>query len=147
MVWDEDNEIWKSNGESQHHYAHQTYFPSIINDAHNKGESGAYYPVHDDYKKDKEGYFIWYGWTRKNDLKHAFESFTYGEKDEDLATKAKDPQFKKDKFYPIALVTLSGMTCESDGWKYKRRTEPLVISEELSAVENDSVDLVDRFVP
>ena len=30
MVWDEDNEIWKSNGGSQHHYGTGTYLPECI---------------------------------------------------------------------------------------------------------------------
>ncbi len=42
MVWDEDNEIWKSNGESGHHYGDSYYYPNIFNNAYNQGESGKY---------------------------------------------------------------------------------------------------------
>ena len=36
LYWDADNEIWKSNGGSQHHYGTGTYLPDCINDAYNQ---------------------------------------------------------------------------------------------------------------
>ncbi len=94
-----------------------------------------------DYDKGKRGFIIWVGDNVKNYLKHEFKSTIGSGKDEDLAAKAKDPKRKKDKFNPIVMVTLDDMTYESDGWNYDRRSEKTFIQEELSAVENDSVDL------
>ena len=37
MYWDADNEIWKSNGETQHYYGTGTYLLECINDAYNQG--------------------------------------------------------------------------------------------------------------
>lgn len=143
MVWDEDNEIWKSNGETQHHYGTGSYLPECINDAYNQGEYGAYYPDHEDYKKGEEGYVIVYGDAGKNYLSHEFYSAVHSGKDEDLAAEAKLDKYKKDKFHPYCFVTVSDMTYESDGWKYERRapSERHRVTRELSAVENDAKTL------
>lgn len=75
MVWDEDNEIWKSDPDThQHIYNNNGYDPDLVNRWSNNGESGWKYPDHEDYKKGKEGYFIWYGDNVKNYLEHEFES-------------------------------------------------------------------------
>ncbi len=149
MYWDEDNEIWKSNGDSQHHYGAGMYLPYCINDAHNQGDPGAYYPGHEDYYKGKEGYFITYGFAGKNYLSHEFKSSVVGEaQNADLAAEAK--KHKKDKINPLAFVTVSDMTYESDGWKYKRRapSDVHMVTRELSAVEDTSVDLNDKeYIP
>ena len=142
MVWDADNEIWKSNGESQHHYGAGTYLPDCINDAYNQGEPGWKYPEHEDYRKGKKGYFITYGFAGKNYLSHEFKSIVSGETEhDDLASEAEKK--KKDKIKPIAYVTVSDMTYESDGWKYKKRapTDVHMVSRELSAVADTRVDL------
>ena len=56
MIWNEEDEIWKSNGEIQRPYGHQTFLPDVINNAHNQGKPGAYYPDHEDYYKGKSGH-------------------------------------------------------------------------------------------
>lgn len=149
MVWDADNEIWKSNGESQHHYSNGSYLPDCINDAYNQGEPGWKYPGHADYRKGKEGYFITYGYAGKNYLSHEFKSSVVGEiKNADL--KAEAEKEKEDKINPLAFVTVSDMTYESDGWKYEQRapSDVHMITRELSAVEDTSVDLDDKeYIP
>ena len=57
MMWDEDNEIWKTDPDYYRHlYGNGSrYTPARINSRYNRGESGAYYPDHDDYKKANEG--------------------------------------------------------------------------------------------
>lgn len=152
MVWDEDNEIWRSSSHSssglhKRIYGSTGYDPDKINSFRNNGKPGSYYPDHDDYDKGKKGWFIWVGDNVKNYLEHEFRSTIMNRKDENLAAKAKDPKRKKDKFKPAVLVTLDDMTYESDGWNYERRSEKTFIQEELSAVENDSVDLGEEFIP
>lgn len=143
MVWDEDNEIWKSNGESQQHYGHGHYYPGILNDGYNQGEGGRYYPDHEDYRKGKKGYVITYGDAIKNYLSHEFYSDVHSGKDEDLAAEAKLEKYKKDKFNPYCFVTVSDMTYTANGWKYERRapSKRHRVTRELSAVENDAETL------
>ena len=148
MVWDEDNEIWKSDPDThQRIYNTNGYDPDLVNTYRNNGEQGKYYPDHEDYRKGKKGYFIWIGDNVKNYLEHEFRSTISSGKDKDLAGEAEDPKYKKDKFNPIVLVTLDDMTYKADGWNYKRRAEKTFIQRELSAVENDSAALVDEFIP
>ena len=141
MFWDADNEIWKSNGESQQHYGDGWYYPGIINDQHNQGEPGWKYPDHEDYRKGKKGWFIWYGDAVKNYLSHEFYSAVHSGKDEDLAAEAK--KANKDKFNPYCLVTVSDMTYTANGWTYERRapSERHRVTRELIAVENDAETL------
>ena len=143
LYWDEDNEIWKSNGESGHHYGDSYYYPNIFNAAYNQGDPGQKYPGHEDYYKGKEGYFIYYGYAGKNYLSHEFYSAVHRGKDEDLAAEAKLDKYKKDKFNPYCLVTVSDMTYTANGWKYERRapSERHRVTRELSAVENDAETL------
>ena len=154
MVWDEDNEIWSAQSDSssglhKHIYGNTGYDPDKINSFRNDGEPGAYYPDHEDYKKGKEGYFIYYGYARKNYLSHEFRSVVSGEdKYADLAAAAKKEN--KDTFHPYALVTVSDMTYTANGWKYERRapSERHRVTRELSAVENDAETLNDKeYIP
>ena len=150
MVWDEDNEIWKSNGESQQHYGHGHYYPGILNDGYNQGEGGKYYPGHEYYRKGKKGYVITYGDAIKNYLSHEFYSAVHRGKDEDLAAEAKLDKYKKDKFNPYCFVTVSDMTYTANGWKYERRapSERHRVTRKLSAVENDAETLNDKeYIP
>ena len=154
MVWDEDNEIWRTTSDSssglhKHIYGNTGYDPDLINSFRNDGEPGAHYPDHEDYKKGKEGWFIWYGDNVKNYLSHEFKSTVSGEdKYADLAAEAKKEN--KDKFNPVAIVTVSDMTYTANGWKYERRapSDAHVVTRELSAVENDAETLNDKeYIP
>lgn len=67
-----------------------------------------------------------------------------------MAAAAEDPKHNKDKINPIAFVTVSDMTYESDGWKYTQRSPEDVhmVTRELSAVRDSSVDLNDKeYIP
>ena len=148
LYWDADNEIWKSNGESGHHYGDSYYYPNIFNAAYNQGDPGRKYPGHEDYYKGKDGYFIYYGYAGKNYLSHEFYSAVHRGKDEDLAAEAK--KVNKDKFHPYCLVTVSDMTYTANGWKYERRapSDQHRVTRELSAVENDAEELKDKeYIP
>ncbi len=153
MVWDEDNERYRSSSDSssglhKHIYGNTGYDPDLINSFRNDGEPGAYYPDHEDYKKGKEGWFIWVGDNVKNYLSHEFYSAVHRGKNKDLAAEAK--KVNKDRFHPYCLVTVSDMTYTANGWKYERRapSERHRVTRELSAVEDTSVDLNDKeYIP
>ena len=100
MMWDADNEIWTPDPDgSRHHYGHNRYAPSRVNRAFNSGEPGWKYPVHEDYIKGKEGWFIWVGDNVKNYLSHEFKSIVSGEiKNADL--KAEAEKEKRTKSIP-----------------------------------------------
>ena len=123
LVWDADNEIWKSNGGSQHHYGTGTYLPECINDAYNQGEPGAHYPDHEDYNKGKEGYLIVHGKAVRNYLSHEFKSIVSGaDKYADL--KAEAIKEKKNKFHPYCLR--HGQRYDlHDRWLEMRTTRPI----------------------
>lgn len=81
-----------------------------------------------------------YGFAGKNYLSHEFKSSIVGEKQNaDLVALAKHSDHKKDKINPIAFVTVSDMSYESDRWMYTRRATPHFVTRELSAVEDTSV--------
>ena len=66
--------------------------------------------------------------------------------------KAKVSKFKKDKFYPLVKVTLDDMsygekTDSTIGWICTRRAKKVQIQENMSAVENDGVELGDKYIP
>ena len=84
-----------------------------------------------------------HGKAVRNYLSHEFYSAVHSGKDKDLAAEAKLDKYKKDKFNPYCLVTVSDMTYTSDGWKYERRapSERHRVTRELSAVENDAETL------
>ena len=152
MMWDEDNEIWKADPDhSRHLYGNGSlYTPARINSRYNRGDPGAYYPGHDDYDKGKKGYFIWIGDHVKNYLSHEFYSAVHSGKNQDLADEAEDEKYKKDKFHPYCLVTVSDMTYTANGWKYKRRapSKRHRVTRELSAVRNDAKTLTDKeYIP
>lgn len=150
LVWDEDNEIWTSGTNAATRiYNNNGYDPNFVNRWRNNGEHGAWYPDHDDYKKGKEGYVIVWGTNAKNYLSHEFKSIVSGaDKNADL--KAEAEKEKKDKFNPIAIVTVSDMTYTANGWKYERRapTDAHVVTRKLSAVEDDTETLNDKeYIP
>ena len=150
LVWDGDNEIWKSGTNAPTRvYNTEGYDPDFVNRVRNNGEHGAWYPDHEDYKKGKKGYVIVWGTNTKNYLSHEFKSTVSGEdKHADLASEAKKE--KKDTFNPVAIVTVSDMTYESDGWKYTRRapSDAHVVTRELSTVEDDTKTLNDKeYIP
>ena len=153
MMWDADNEIWKADPDGhRHRYGSgggRFPGPDRINRLSNQGEPGWKYPDHEDYKKGKQGFIIWIGDHVKNYLSHEFKSSVSGEiKNADL--KAEAEKRKKDKINPLAFVTVSDMTYKSDGWKYKQRapSDVHMVTRELSAVEDTSVDLNDKeYIP
>lgn len=66
-----------------------------------------------------------------------------GIKTKELEDLAKDEDYQKDTYSPIAIVTVSDMTYTANGWKYERRapSERHRVTRELSAVENDAETL------
>ena len=154
LYWDEENEIWKSNGEFHRSYGYEAFIPDIINDYYNQGDHGAYYPGHKYYYRGDEGndgYFITWGVAEKIDLKHEMKSFVFFPGGKDGLLKVRASQHGKDKFKPICYAWLSDMRYEKKndviGWTYTERTEPEEHSHELSAIVQTVVDLGDEFVP
>ena len=143
MKWNTDNEIYETDPDfSRRSYGTRKYNPDWINKMHNQGETGAYYPEHEYYKKGQKRYLIVWGKTQKNDLPHEFRSSATGN-DQDLANKAKMQNLGTYK--PTDYVWLSDMHYEkkdgSIGWTYTRRTEELKVSADLRSRENDSAEV------
>ena len=151
MKWDADNEIYVTDSDWSRHYysSRRGYNPDRINSRYNQGDTGAFWPEHEDYYKGKKGCLISWGTAQKLDLKHEMKSSILPPIDKELKNSAS--QHGKDKFTPIYKVWLEDMRYEKKngtiGWTYTERTTFVEVKRELSAIVSSSVDVGDEYIP
>lgn len=144
MIWNEENKIWKSNGETQRPYGHQTFLPMSSITLTTKENQAHITLITRITTKAKADLIVW-GSAPKNDLTHEFQSFINTPKDELIAAKA--TEVDKDKFNSKAHVWPSDMRYEDAGgdgspsWNYTARTKAVMHTAELSAIVTETKEL------